>query len=81
MFAALAVVRRVRSPPGPPMPGPARANIASVSLSRALVPPEQVTRTEVVKPDTCRRCGGALEGDDPDPYRHQAIDVPKVARS
>jgi len=47
--------------------------------SRSLVPPEQVTRTEVLKPEACRRCGGALEGDDPDPYRHQVIDIPKVA--
>ena len=44
-----------------------------------MVPPEQVTRTEVLKPQACRRCGGALQGDDPDPYRHQVIDVPKVA--
>jgi transposase len=46
--------------------------------SRALVPPERVTRTIVVKPEGCRRCGDALEGDDPDPYRHQVTDVPKV---
>jgi len=42
------------------------------------VPPERVTRTVVVKPEGCRRCGDALEGDDPDPYRHQVTDVPKV---
>jgi transposase len=46
--------------------------------SRPLVPPERVTRTIVVKPEGCRRCGGALEGDDPDPYRHQVTEVPKV---
>ena len=34
--------------------------------------------TIVVKPEECRRCGNALEGDDPDPYRHQVTEVPKV---
>jgi transposase len=47
--------------------------------SRDLLPPERVTRTHVIKPQGCRRCGGALEGDDPDPYRHQVVEVPKVA--
>lgn len=46
--------------------------------SRPLVPPERVTRTIVVKPEECRRCGNALEGDDPDPYRHQVTEVPKI---
>jgi transposase len=43
-----------------------------------LVPPDQVTQTHVLKPCTCRRCGAALTGDDPHPYRHQVIDIPKV---
>lgn len=46
--------------------------------SRDLVPPERVTRTIVVKPLACRRCGDALSGDDPEPYRHQVAEVPKV---
>src|SRR6185437_303324 len=46
--------------------------------ARALVPPERVTRTEVLKPRACRRCGCALVGDDPHPYRHQVTDIPKV---
>jgi transposase len=45
---------------------------------RALVPPEQVTETHVLRPPTCRRCGLGLGGDDPAPHRHQVIDVPKV---
>jgi transposase len=49
--------------------------------SRSLVPPERVTRTIVVKPEACRRCGDALEGDDPNPYRHQVAEVPKVVAS
>lgn len=46
--------------------------------TRKVVPPEQVTRTEVLKPHACRRCGRALSGEDPAPYGHQVIDVPKV---
>jgi transposase len=46
--------------------------------TRALVPPEQVTTTQVLKPITCRRCGNSLAGSDPAPYRHQVVDVPKV---
>ena len=46
--------------------------------ARALVPPEQVSRIETCKPDACRRCGGALRGDDPAPHRHQVTEIPKV---
>jgi transposase len=46
--------------------------------TRDLLPPERVTRTIVVKPPACRRCGDALSGDDPEPYRHQVAEVPKV---
>jgi transposase len=45
---------------------------------RALVPPEQVARTHVLKPPACRCCGKALHGEDTDPYRHQVIEIPKV---
>jgi transposase len=45
---------------------------------RALVPPERVTRTEVLKPGACRRCGRILVGDDPHPYRHQVTEIPKA---
>lgn len=38
--------------------------------SRAPVPPERVTRTQVLKPCSCRRCGNPLFGDDPAPYRN-----------
>lgn len=46
--------------------------------SRSLVPPEQVDKTQACKPTACRRCGTALTGNDPDPYRHQVIEIPKV---
>jgi transposase len=47
--------------------------------TRALVPPAQVTRMVTLKPCTCRKCGKALVGSDLEPYRHQVVDVPKVA--
>lgn len=46
---------------------------------RALVPPERVTRTHVLKPQACRCCGKALHGEDPEPDRHQVVEIPKVA--
>ncbi len=73
-------------PPGAPPPAPPKrtgrrrgGQPGHDGPSRAVVPPEQVTRTEVIKPDSCRRCGGPLEGDDPNPYCHQVIEVPKAA--
>lgn len=47
-------------------------------MRRQLVAAEQVTRTEVVTPSNCRRCGGALVGEGREPYRHQVIELPKV---
>jgi transposase len=72
-------------PPGAPPPAPPKrtgrkrgGQPGHEKHSRQLVPPERVNRTLVVKPEVCRRCGDALQGDDPAPHRHQVIDVPKV---
>jgi len=46
--------------------------------TRPLLPPEQVTRTHVVKPSACRRCFKPLAGEDPSPQRHQVIETPKA---
>lgn len=46
---------------------------------RRLLPPEQVTATHSLKPEYCRTCSDKLTGEDPAPYRHQVIEVPKVA--
>src|SRR5262249_46391363 len=40
-----------------------------------LLPP---AHTEVLKPSRCRRCGHALQGDDPQPLRHQVLELPKI---
>ena len=45
---------------------------------RKLVPAEQVKESHDVKPEACRRCGQALEGQDPEPYRHQVTEIPPV---
>jgi len=45
---------------------------------RALVAPEKVTRMEVLKPPACRQCGTKLVGDDPEPHRHQVVEIPKA---
>ena len=72
-------------PPGAPPPAPPKrtgkrrgGQPGHPRHERSLVPPEQVTRTQVLKPCVCRRCGTRLLGDDPEPYRHQVIDLPKV---
>jgi transposase len=43
---------------------------------RALLPLEQVDEVVVRKPPHCRRCGGALQGSDAAPWRHQVVEVP-----
>src|SRR6516165_974701 len=42
---------------------------------RLLLPPDH---TEVLKPSRCRRCGHALRGEDPQPLRHQVLELPKI---
>jgi transposase len=46
--------------------------------TRKLVPIEQVKESHDVKPETCRKCGHALAGEDPEPYRHQVTEIPPV---
>jgi transposase len=46
--------------------------------SRALVPIEEVTSVVPVRPAQCARCQHPLEGDDPQPDRHQVTEVPPV---
>jgi transposase len=45
---------------------------------RSLLPPEQVTHLQNLKPSHCKGCRKALAGEDPSPHRHQVVDVPKV---
>jgi transposase len=46
--------------------------------TRSLVPPEQIRDTFEVRPSHCKGCGSALQGDDPEPVRHQVAEIPPV---
>ena len=46
--------------------------------TRALVPSEEVDTVVPVKPQQCHRCQHPMQGDDPQPYRHQVTEVPPV---
>ena len=43
-----------------------------------LLPMERVDAVAEHHPDSCRRCGTLLEGEDPDPLRHQVIEIPPI---
>jgi len=45
---------------------------------RPLVPPEGVRQVVECRPPSCRWCGDALAGCDPEPIRHQVAEVPPV---
>jgi len=45
---------------------------------RALVSPQRVDETIPLKPTACRRCGKRLQGNDPQPLRHQVFDLPEI---
>ncbi|MEI8384322.1 MAG: IS66 family transposase [Planctomycetota bacterium] len=45
---------------------------------RALIPSEQCSDVVTCKPRVCRGCGGALQGNDSDPLRHQVTDIPPI---
>jgi hypothetical protein len=43
-----------------------------------LLPIERVDEVVEHHPDSCRRCGTLLRGDDPDPLRHQVLEIPPI---
>jgi transposase len=45
---------------------------------RSLIPAEQCQAVVPLKPETCRRCGEALTGNDPEPLRHQVWEIPEI---
>jgi transposase len=44
-----------------------------------LLPIERVDEVVEHHPNACRRCGTLLDGEDPDPLRHQVIEIPPIA--
>src|SRR5262245_265005 len=71
-------VKLKRRPPAPPSGRKRGGQPGHKRHTRALVPPEQVRETFEVKPTQCQGCGAALQGDDPDPLRHQVAEIPPV---
>ena len=71
-------VKVKRRPPAPPSGRKRGGQPGHKRHTRALVPPEQLRETFEVKPTQCRGCGAALQGDDPDPLRHQVAEIPPV---
>jgi transposase len=45
---------------------------------RPLLPSEQCTDIQELKPTNCRRCGEGLAGADPEPLRHQVWELPVI---
>lgn len=46
--------------------------------ARVLIPTEQCQKVVEYRPQTCHGCGAALTGEDPSPYRHQVVDLPRI---
>jgi len=46
--------------------------------TRTLVPVEEVDKIIVLKPAFCGRCQQSLDGDDPQPQRHQVFEIPPM---
>lgn len=46
--------------------------------SRPLLPVEEVDEVIDVRPTTCDCCGLELDGDDPNPHRHQVSELPEI---
>ena len=68
-----------RAPPRPPSGRKRGAQAGHAVPPRALVPMEAVAEVVVCKPQHCRRCGEPLQGSDPQPWRHQVMEVPPPA--
>ncbi len=45
---------------------------------RELVPVEEVDEVVPCKPTHCAGCGAELEGEDPEPYRYQQVEIPPI---
>ncbi len=64
-----------RPPPREPSGRRRGAQPGHEAHHRPLLPPdEEIPR----KPTACRRCGEALAGSDPQPWRHQVIELPPI---
>lgn len=46
--------------------------------TRELLSVEEVDEVVTVKPERCQQCGHSLEGEDPEPRRHQVTEIPLI---
>src|SRR3954469_12242033 len=67
-----------RRPPAPPSGKKRGGQPGRQRQARPLVPPEQLRQIIDCKPPQCRWCHQELQGDDPEPIRHQVAEVPPV---
>src|SRR5215469_12203760 len=67
-----------RKPPSPPSRRKRGGQPGHRKAFRALVPPERLRSSTDCKPDSCRRCGQALHGDDPAPLIQQVAELPRI---
>jgi transposase len=67
-----------RRPPAPPSGKKRGGQPGHQRHVRPLVPPEAVSQVIDCRPPSCRWCGDALAGDDPEPIRHQVAELPPV---
>lgn len=67
-----------RRPPPPPTGRKRGDQPKHRRHQRPLVPPERVRFTFDIQPETCRRCGNALPGEDPQPLQHQVAELPPI---
>ncbi len=67
-----------RRPPTPPSGKKRGGQPGHRRCVRPLVPPEQLRQIVVCKPPQCRGCGHDLQGEDPEPLRHQVAELPPV---
>ena len=65
-----------RPPPKPKGQRPSGGQHGHPRQMRPLLPANE---THDLRPGACRRCGHALRGDDPQPLRHQVLEIPPVA--
>src|SRR5215213_9925636 len=65
-----------RKPPRPASGRKRGGQVGHRAHHRTLVPADQVDEVIVCTPTHCRRCGHAVYGSDPQPHRHQVVELP-----
>jgi transposase len=63
--------------PRPPTKRPRGGQAGHPKRQRTLLDPEDCHEVVPLKPMSCRSCGKALGGIDPDPLRHQVREIPQ----